>query len=279
MRFPFLAVCLVLLAFSAYSQSKKLPEILVPGAAYQAEADLHGYRVFKILQRGTYENPPDSYKDEDNPLGIRQGGAYFSFSTASHSYNKIPQIGLEKEWILVGFYGASLGYLYDVGKTPLSDISMETPAAKALGSFVPPVLDSEVRSQRNVLEVGGYNFTFRRMDYAVGNSYLLRAVSSGEADKMVAINIAAKHDDGSLTIYWRPLKEFPVRKLLYQTDEQLSELITAGLNDPRFEDVKFSVSENEVTLKGSVAREDYQALMSILQNARARGIKNQVTTK
>ena len=76
-------------------KTQKLPSVLVPDAASFADAGLPGVEVFKLLPRGTYKDADGSYKDEGNPLGLRGGGAYYSFSRHSHSYNQVPQIQLE----------------------------------------------------------------------------------------------------------------------------------------------------------------------------------------
>src|SRR5438128_10365366 len=96
----YIGLCLVTLA-----QSEKLPDILKPDAASEAEVQRIGGKVFKVVPRDMFPDPLDlsySYKDEDNPIGIRGGGAYFSFSSGLHSYNRTPQIGLEQGNLCTG---------------------------------------------------------------------------------------------------------------------------------------------------------------------------------
>src|SRR5690606_25513520 len=97
-----------------FSQNTQLPPILIPSERSQAEAARLNGQAVKILPRGMFAEQTKN-SDIDCPLGIRGDGAYFSFSTGSHSYNKTPEIELQQGRISVGFAGANYGMITDLG--------------------------------------------------------------------------------------------------------------------------------------------------------------------
>lgn len=282
MRVTAIPFVLIVFLTPAFAQNVKLPEVLKPDADLEIEAKRQGLEIFKLLPRGMYQGPFNAYRDEENPLGIREGGAYYSFSTRSHSYNRTPQIGLEKGYLSAGgYYGANYGFLYDLGSVALGDVTPENPVAAALLEYLPPKLHDAIRadqSKRGRFELGSYVFA-TRLEVVVGHTYLLRAISFGEADKLVAFNIVSKADDDSLTLTWKPLHDFPIPKLLYQSDEALQEKIREVLIDHRFSRVEFEVLDNVVTLRGWLKRRDLPLLLQVVQSAGPFGINNQVNVR
>ena len=99
------AVFFFLLSSFALAQAGKLPEILRPTLADESEAHSLDVGVFKILPRGMFQTTFNDYKDENNPIGIREGGAFYSFTTGSHSYNQVPEVMFEQDSFSVGFAG------------------------------------------------------------------------------------------------------------------------------------------------------------------------------
>ena len=178
-------------------------EILSPSLQDIAEAEQKGFQVFKILPRGRFEF-------EKNELSIRGGGAFYSFVKQSHSYNDTPQIGLERNSLGVGFYGASYGLIADLGLVPLAGVSNKSEEVIFLAEYKPPTIEAEVRSeQRKAHEYDTEKATYRsRVRVSIGHSYALRAISFGEADVLVAFKIYRKDTDGSLIIFWKLLKQF-----------------------------------------------------------------------
>lgn len=178
--------------------------ILSPSAAYAAEAKRLGFEVFKILPRGMFD-------EEKNEMALRGGGAYFSFATKSHDYNEIPQLVLQKNDLSVGFYGANYGFLADLGETPLADISPESKAVDFLFNYKPKQSEAEAREEyRKIgkgLEIDGVQYRQNR-PAIVGHTYLLRAISYGEADTLVAFQIHRRETDKSLIIFWKALESF-----------------------------------------------------------------------
>lgn len=221
-RFP-VVVFLFLLSSLVFGQTNRLPEILVPSEYAQAEANRLDAQVFKILPRGMFQGPFNAYKDEENPLGIREGGAYYSFTTGQHSYNKIPQIGLEQGNLKVGFYGANYGMIASLGRYSFSDVGLETPELAFLSTYKPPKLEKEIRAEAMSFHnnpVKGLLFS-RNVPAILGNTYLLRAISFGEADVLVGFNVLQVDEDGSMTIIWKKLADFGKPIMLYVPDDEL----------------------------------------------------------
>jgi len=198
-------IFLLLLASLAFGQNDNLPEILVPSVDAQTEAKRLDAKVFKLLPRGMFEPPTTYYTDTENPIGIRGGGAYYSFSTGLHSYNKIPQIELQRGNLSVGFYGANYGTIAYLGRLSFSSIGSETPELAFLSDYKPPKLEKEIREEAMSFHdrrVDGLLFK-RSVPSVTGHTYLLRAISFNEADILVGFTVLAIADDGSVTIAWK----------------------------------------------------------------------------
>lgn len=175
--------------------------ILQPDKTDLTAAAQENVNVFRILPREKYDN---------NGFKVRGGGAYYSFSNQSHSYDSTPQISLEQNYLQVGFYGASYGFLTDLGEIQLAKIDTKTKGVNLLANYQPPLEETKARMEKDkaknfVVE----NITYkRRLPAVVGNSYVLRAISYDEADVLVAFKIYRQDADGSLIIFWKLLENF-----------------------------------------------------------------------
>ena len=157
--------------------------------------------VFRILPREKYDK--DVFK-------VRGGGAYYSFTNQSHSYDLIPQISLEQNYLQVGFYGASYGFLTDLGEIQLAKIDEKTKGVNLLANYQPPLELPKARiEQEKSRGFEAENVAYKnRLPAVVGHSYVVRAVSYNEADVLVAFKIYRKDADGSLIIFWKLLENF-----------------------------------------------------------------------
>ena len=191
-------------------------ETLSPTSRDLVQAEIENAEVFRILPRGIFDSG-------NNDLSLRGGGAYYSFTKKSHSYNEIPQIELQSNNLIVGFYGANYGLMADLGNVPLYNINENTPEVSALSDYrvkqVEPEARAEFRSLHKGLEIGGV--TYKKQVPAIpGNTYVLRAISFNEADTLVAFNVYRKDADGSLIIFWKMIKEFE-KPVLIRDDAKL----------------------------------------------------------
>lgn len=175
--------------------------ILQPEEADVATAKTENVNVFRLLPREKYEG---------NTFSVRGNGAYYSFIKQSHSYDETPQIGLEQNFFKVGFYGASYGLMTDLGKTSLAEINESSKSLNALINYKPPTELSEARIEQT--KARGFereNINYKdRLPVVVGHSYVLRAISYDEADTLVAFKVHRKDADGSLIIFWKPIKNY-----------------------------------------------------------------------
>jgi hypothetical protein len=190
--------------FNNLKKSDKTAEkiILSPDKQDFAAAENENAQVFRILPREKYDR---------QVLNVRGGGAYYSFTNKSHSYDDTPQIELQRNNLSVGFYGASFGLIADLGHLSLADIERETKGVDFLVNYRPPLEEAKARSEYYKI-AGGFEIdgvTYKKsVPVAVGHSYVLRAISFDKADALVAFNVYRRDADGSLIIFWKPLENF-----------------------------------------------------------------------
>lgn len=183
------------------SQIKSLEaDVLLPDAKDFKQAEKQGFEVFRLMPRERY----------DRKLTVQGGGAYYSFTTRSHDYQKIAQIGLEQNYLMVGFAGADYGFIADLGSLPLANVSTETIEINFLVNYKPPTKEPEIRvEQRKAFNYETENATYSsRVPVSLEKTYALRAITFDRADVLVAFKIHRKDTDGSLIIFWKLLGNF-----------------------------------------------------------------------
>ena len=271
MRIASLCVLVLFLSSLTLAQSEKLPDILKPDAESEAEAQGIGANVFKLVPRGMFPDPSmNAYKDEDNPIGIRGGGYYYSFATGLHSYNRTPEIALERGNLSSGFYGSNFGFMADVGPCDLQDIE-NSPEAKFFVSYELPLYERD-------LKIG--SFHGRRVDELamtlqgylpakIDHTYLLRAINWDQADTVVAFKVSKIDKNGSLTVVWKKIADLPKPHFLYMPDEELRQKVEAVIAEEKLVEIEFIVKDNWVIyIKGSNTN------LNLLSKAlRSRGIR------
>jgi len=156
-------------------------------------------------------------EDFDGKLLVRGGGAYYSFTRKSNSYDSYPQIGLEHNEFLTSFAGADYGYITDLGDVQIEALTAEYPAVRDLTGFTTPSAEPDARIEQRKsgqgLSVGNHVYK-RGAGAAVGHSYVLRSVIYDNSDTLVAVRVVRQDDDGSLILLWRILNRFPSPQLL-----------------------------------------------------------------
>ena len=175
-------------------------DVLAPDAKDVSQARKEGYGVFRIMPREKY----------DRKLTIQGGGSYYSFTNKSHDYQKIAQIGLEQNNLKVGFAGADYGFIADFGEIALADVTADSAEVNFLVNYKPPTNEPEVRiEQRRAAnyEAGGVLYK-SHLPAVARHSYVLRAISFGDDDVLVALKIHRKDADGSLIVFWKLLENF-----------------------------------------------------------------------
>jgi hypothetical protein len=160
--------------------------------------------------------PREKYRDK---LTIREGGAYYSFTRQSNSYDGDPQIALEQGMLSTGFAGADFGFLTSLGDAPLEKAELASQAVAYLAEFVAPAPEPSAREQQRRTGAGFIDAgqTYRRsLPAVINHTYILRSISYDRFDVLVAFRVVRKDTDGSLILLWKKLKEFPTPLLIRQ---------------------------------------------------------------
>jgi len=249
-------ILLSFLCSLAVAQSEPLPDILKPDVASELEARRMGAQVFKLLPRGMFPNVSSSQKiEKDNPLGVRGGGAYYSFATGSHSYNKTPQIELQKGNFSSGFGGMDYGFFVDLGAQDLTSIDLTAAEAKYFFTYRSPVFEKDILTEHQSVHarrIGNFT-TFGALPAVAGHTYLLRALNFDEADTLVALQVLRIDSDGATTIAWKKLADFGEPFYLYMTDEELQNRVNTVISEEKLSDITFTVKDNRLNVRGTGA--------------------------
>ncbi len=181
--------------------NKLAEELLLPDSVDIKDAESQGLKTFRLMPREV----------SSRPMTVPQGGgAFYSFTTGSHDYQKTAQILLEENRLRTGFAGANYGLMADLGDISLADITSAIPEVGFLLKYKAPTNILEARAEqrkRGEYKVG--DLIFRSYFPAViGHSYLLRAIDFGDADVFVALKVIRKDTDGSFIIYWKQIANF-----------------------------------------------------------------------
>lgn len=246
--------------------------ILQPEESDITAAKNENANVFRLLPREKYDT---------DVFEVRGGGAFYSFVRQSHDYNQIPQISLEQDFLNTGFYGASYGFLTDLGKIPLSEIGSSTKGFEFLVNYQPPELLSEARREKSKANGFEQEKTVykERLPVVVGNTYLLRAISFDEADTLAAFNIRRKDEDGSLIIFWKIIKNFETPILKRDAGNSLLLKLQKAFRQNGFPDVQIEVTDEMIILRGTVPKGKMADAVRFAQEIGNRKVKNQLTEK
>jgi hypothetical protein len=249
-------------------------DFLAPDASdlKQAQKD---FGVFRLL-------PRERFKNRFNVLG---NGAYYSFSSLSHDYREKPQIGLQNDFLEVGFAGADYGLMRDLGEVPLNNITPEIEAVRYLLYYRPPTTETEVRQEQRAAASFGINGIYysNRVPAVVGRTYVLRAISFDKSDILVALKIHRKDSDGSLIIFWKYIEQFPVpsfnlsEKSPQPNAAEMEEKILSALQAKGFYNVTVDVSTVPFTLRGAVPKGKLTEAIMTVQEIVRKPIRNEMT--
>lgn len=178
--------------------------VLLPSAKDSQQARKDGFDVLRIFPR-----------ERDYKFTFQGGGSFYSFTTGSHDYQKVAQIGLERNNLNVGFAGADYGFINDLGEIPLADITRGKAEVNFLINYKPPTDEPNIRiEQRRSWNYEVDNISYKNsVPAVVGHAYVLRTITFGRADVLVAFKIHRKDADGSLIIFWKLLENFETPKI------------------------------------------------------------------
>lgn len=170
-------------------------KLLTPAeAAWRKHEALRGRSdagLARILNRGAFEGV----------VSPRGGGAYWSFTKRSNSYDEWPQIELQQWSFMSGFYGSNFGSVVRLsGADSVESVDLaKVPEDLKLGVAELDESRRRARGERPKAEKGGV--------------YVVRAVMWDECDVLAAFEVVDLDAYGA-TIAWILLKSFdtPIRK-------------------------------------------------------------------
>jgi hypothetical protein len=152
----------------------------------------------------------------DGKLMMRGGGAYYSFTRSRNDYDYGVDIELEQNQLSVGFAGADWGYVAKLGEVPLESVGLDHPAVQFLSTLEAPLNEPGAREQQRLsnasVMINSVSYG-RRVPAVIDNTYVLRSVDYSTSDVLVAFRVVRQDSDGSLTLLWKKLKEFPKPEL------------------------------------------------------------------
>jgi hypothetical protein len=153
--------------------------------------------------------PREKYREK---LTFREGGAYYSFTRLSNSYDRDPQISLERDTIRTGFAGADFGFLSLLGDIPIETVGLDHKGVQYLATFAAPSLEQDAREHHRKnsggFTVAGYLYK-SSLPTMVRKTYILRSISYDRFDVLIAFRLVRQDADGSVVLVWKKLKEFP----------------------------------------------------------------------
>lgn len=165
---------------------------------------------------------------EKGLTNVAGGGAYFSFANITHSPGYGIDIALNSDTLLAGVGGRGYGFMMSLGNVSLEDVAITDEHVRFIADYKPAVTFLEARAEtlrfREGVTVEGVNYR-EKFPVEVHATYLLRSINYGKllfvpnpsdrpvgnshkTDVLVALRIARKEADGSVTIAWRLLKRY-----------------------------------------------------------------------
>ena len=144
---------------------------------------------------------------------VREGGAFYSFIDRTHEYGSSSAIVLENGRLSTGFSGANFGFLKPIGDVRLEYLTTETESVRSLIIYVPPQSEPAARVEQAKFHSRADPLYVDRIEAKVNQTYLVRSISYGNSDALVAFRVVRKDTDGSLILVWKMLRKYPVPQL------------------------------------------------------------------
>jgi RNA polymerase sigma-70 factor (ECF subfamily) len=213
-----------LLMLAMHTQAVLRERVLAPDPSWKtrqaALLSMKDTGVARILDRKTTE-----FATSANVLGIREGGAFYSFITRSNDFDDDPTLMLEQG----DFQSAARGGVVDLGEFPLTSIASER-------EQLPNDLDAAARSAWDLFWTDVHT-TDRECDMSAWDSwprsplygrdraqrdhtYLVRSIQPGRHDLLAAFTLLDVDANGVHTIAWRILHQWPIHGPRWNTTKK-----------------------------------------------------------
>lgn len=189
--------------------------------------------VARILERHRFDRP-------DEPLGVRGGGCYYSFTRRDHSYDAEPEIGLEQGSFRSGFSGGNDGWVIALGDVTIESLTADPAAAppgvtvskaRAWAMLLSPIDGSSREGTRAVSkELRDLRFDGSAVAQSE-ETYLVRSVDVRDgADVAVVFRVLSVDTDG-VTLAWRLLRVFRAASATEARPDPLARVVPSELSD------------------------------------------------
>lgn len=217
---------------AARAKDEKLPPHLRPSDYAVERAKEMGGEVFKLLPM---------------ELAYQRGssiGAYYCFKDRNYSSY---QISFSRGELNVGG-GWSYGFYTDLGERDFREIDRTSSEGGYFLSYKPPKLEPDIFSEIERLKdikFDGVKLT-RRVAVRDGHTYLLRSINFDRGDTAVVLHVLEISTDGSITIVWKKLAEFPQPVKLFMPDEELQKKVDAVLSELQIQGLKVKIEDNRL---------------------------------
>lgn len=210
--------------FEPSSDEKKLlkvdPEDEAQFAQLLAQPDTGIVRLLPSYSQGRVVSAaePEAYRRP----GFTYFAATYSFSKRKHGnclsgWQGSPILGWAEVRLKDGIFAAaimedSVGLMVRLGDVPLESVTSQTAGVAELARLIPPADHVAAKTMfenglRGV-KVGGFIYS-SRIPADLDTTYALRSTMRRRADVLVSFRVVRKDSDGSITLLWKKLKDYP----------------------------------------------------------------------
>jgi hypothetical protein len=234
-------------------QNKLVEQLSEIGAKDKAEAKRLGAEVKRLF-------PCCPMADEEEEVFGMSSGYTFRTEKNGDGYFAVSLFYEDGEFSFSDQDG-NHGFILNIGKIPLEKISERFPQFSALAKYQPP---SEIENIKKELVSDGIKFT-QSASVKIGDTYLLRAISyadDGNIDSIYAAQVRRQDTDGSIIVFFKKLKDFPLPKNNKKPKYDFADIYEAGiiikiyefLREQNLNDVRAEFIDRNLVVKGSVPK-------------------------
>jgi hypothetical protein len=154
--------------------------------------------------------------DRTTAMPLRGGGAFYSFTKASHNYSPFSDILFQDGQFRTGLFSLHLGLMTMQGETSLEQLTADNKAVRFLHGFAAP-LDYQdfliqVDNNKEGFEVEG-NLYKSVFPVRLNTTYVLRSTIHDGPDTVVAFRVVGRDADGGVTLLWKRMHKLKTKKL------------------------------------------------------------------
>ena len=193
-------------------QKRQLQPVAEDRLAYASLLKQKHTGIFKLLSPSSSRLISASSAGGDRTyLPLVGGGAFYSFIKQRHDMDRWAEIRLLEKTLVVGFNGYSLALMCQLGDVALDGVTHETAAVAFLKNLTPTTSFQRAEKAHKIYQSGVWaeGVLYKSSLPAVVNTtYLLRSISYGRADHLLAFRVVREDEDGSLHVLWKKLQEY-----------------------------------------------------------------------